>query len=54
MPKFRASVDPKELIANTDPAVLEPHKTVYQPSRGGHFPEPPKPVPGTPKTNGQS
>lgn len=25
------------------------HETVYQPSRGGHYPKPPKPVPGTPK-----
>ncbi|MEU8623166.1 hypothetical protein [Streptomyces sp. NPDC048623] len=25
------------------------HETVYQPSRGGHFPAPSKPVPGTPK-----
>lgn len=25
------------------------HETVYQPSRGGWFPAPAKPVPGTPK-----
>jgi hypothetical protein len=24
--------------------------TVYQPSRGGHFPVEPKPVPGTPRS----
>ncbi|MBL1108003.1 hypothetical protein JK361_26015 [Streptomyces sp. 5-8] len=28
---------------------LQGHETVYQPSRGGHFPAPTKPVPGTPK-----
>ncbi len=38
MPRFRASVDPDELIANTRPEVLEPHKTVYDPERGGHYP----------------
>jgi hypothetical protein len=38
MPIFRASVDPDELIANTPPEVLEPHKTVYDAARGGHFP----------------
>lgn len=32
----------------TDPR-LEGHQTVYQSSRGGHFPEPKKPVAGTPK-----
>ncbi|MFJ2438809.1 hypothetical protein ACIOWM_36960 [Streptomyces anulatus] len=25
------------------------HETTYQGSRGGHFPAPAKPVPGTPK-----
>lgn len=25
------------------------HETVYRPSQGGHYPTPPKPVPGTPK-----
>lgn len=25
------------------------HETTYQPSRGGHYPAPAKPVPGTPK-----
>ena len=28
---------------------LDGHETVYQASRGGHFPEGDKPVPGTPK-----
>lgn len=45
---FRTSVDPDELIANTDPAVLEPHTTVYQASRGGYFPVEEEPVPGAP------
>lgn len=28
---------------------LQGHETVYQASRGGHFPEEDKPVPGTPQ-----
>jgi hypothetical protein len=28
---------------------LAGHETVYQASRGGHYPAPDKPVPGTPK-----
>jgi hypothetical protein len=28
---------------------LEGHGTTYQASRGGHYPEPKKPTPGTPK-----
>jgi hypothetical protein len=28
---------------------LQGHETVYQASRGGHFPQAEKPVPGTPK-----
>ncbi|UOB09088.1 hypothetical protein MQE23_08485 [Streptomyces sp. HP-A2021] len=28
---------------------LAGHETTYQASRGGHFPEPDKPVPGTPQ-----
>ena len=28
---------------------LDGYETVYQASRGGHFPEEDKPVPGTPK-----
>lgn len=28
---------------------LQGHKTVYQASRGGHFPERQRPVPGTPQ-----
>ncbi|MFJ9353743.1 hypothetical protein [Streptomyces mirabilis] len=36
---FRASVDPDELIVNTPQAVLEPHRTDYDPERGGHYPQ---------------
>lgn len=28
---------------------LQGHETTYQASRGGHFPAPQQPVPGTPK-----
>ncbi|MER8219709.1 hypothetical protein ABTZ58_03745 [Streptomyces sp. NPDC094143] len=35
-------------IKKNDPR-LEGHGTTYQASRGGHYPEPKKPVPGTPK-----
>lgn len=39
----------KHPISENDPR-LEGHVTVYQASRGGHYPQEPKPVPGTPKT----
>ena len=32
---------------------LKGHETTYQASRGGHYPPAPKPVPGTPKTDGK-
>jgi hypothetical protein len=48
MPNFRTSVDPVELLANTDPALLEEHTTVYDPDRGGHYP------PRETTTNGQT
>ncbi|MFJ2568164.1 hypothetical protein ACIO02_35465 [Streptomyces sp. NPDC087568] len=35
-------------IKQDDPR-LKGHETVYQPSRGGHFPQQQRPVPGTPK-----
>lgn len=38
MPRFRAVVDPDELIANTDADELDPHRTDYDPERGGHYP----------------
>lgn len=31
----------------------EGHETTYQPSRGGYFPPPKKPVPGAPKKKGE-
>ncbi|MFF7485625.1 hypothetical protein ACFZBC_09015 [Streptomyces luteogriseus] len=37
-----------EPIKKDDPR-LQAHKTTYQASRGGHYPEPKKPVPGKPK-----
>lgn len=39
--------DPKP---NSKPAAK--YETTYQPSRGGYFPAPKKPVPGTRKGNG--
>jgi len=39
MPKFRPVVDPDELIVNIPPEVLEPHRTDYDPERGGHYPQ---------------
>lgn len=38
MGEFRTIVDPDELIANTDPAELDPYTTVYDEQRGGHYP----------------
>lgn len=38
----------KKPIPADDPR-LKGHETTYQASRGGHFPEPQKPVPGKPK-----
>ncbi|MFH9012523.1 hypothetical protein ACH4C6_14180 [Streptomyces sp. NPDC017943] len=38
----------KKPIKKTDPR-LQGHETTYQASRGGHYPEPKKPVPGKPK-----
>ncbi|GGS81884.1 hypothetical protein [Streptomyces griseoviridis] len=39
----------KKTPDETHPAVKRATKTTYQPSRGGYFPAPKKPVPGTPK-----
>ncbi|GGQ48704.1 hypothetical protein [Streptomyces asoensis] len=38
----------KRPIEPTDPR-LKGHETTYQASRGGHFPAPQTPTPGTPK-----
>ncbi|MYT58380.1 hypothetical protein GTW29_16920 [Streptomyces sp. SID7834] len=35
----------------TERTDLSAHETTYQASRGGFFPAPNKPVPGTPDTN---
>lgn len=43
---------PKETKVEPDDPRLKGHETVYQASRGGHFPPPDKPVPGQPKTGG--
>ncbi|MEV6803156.1 hypothetical protein [Streptomyces sp. NPDC051132] len=39
----------KKPVAPDDPR-LKGRETDYQSSRGGHFPAPEKPIPGTPKT----
>jgi hypothetical protein len=51
---FRSSVDPDELRETMTAEQMEQHQTVYQASRGGHFPEPHKPVPGLPQEGGAS
>lgn len=40
---------PKISTAPGGPHADPKHATTYQASRGGHYPTPPKPVPGTPK-----
>ncbi|WP_318202950.1 hypothetical protein [Streptomyces sp. SCL15-4] len=47
---FRRSISQDELRARLSPEQRAQHETTYQASRGGHFPTPPKPIPGTPKT----
>ncbi|WP_158101940.1 hypothetical protein [Streptomyces swartbergensis] len=49
MPKFRTSVPMSELRDKMSDADKQQHATTYQASRGGSFPEPAKPVPGTPQ-----
>lgn len=49
---FRTSVDPDELRDTMTEEQLATHATVYQASRGGHFPVEEKPVPGTPQMEG--
>lgn len=46
---FRKSVSQEELRESMSPERREQQATVYQASRGGHFPIEEKPVPGTPK-----
>jgi hypothetical protein len=40
-------------IEQGDPR-LEGHETTYQASRGGHFPPPQQPVPGTPQQDDEA
>ncbi|MFE9776360.1 hypothetical protein ACFYOV_32835 [Streptomyces sp. NPDC005931] len=46
---FRRSVPQADLRAKLTAEQREQHATTYQSSRGGHFPKPQQPVPGTPK-----
>lgn len=46
---FRKSVSQAELREKQSEQDRAQHATTYQPSRGGWFLEPVKPVPGTPK-----
>jgi hypothetical protein len=46
---FRKSISQAELREKLSPEERA-NGPVYQSSRGGHFPEPTKPVPGTPKS----
>ncbi|MET9734301.1 hypothetical protein ABZZ79_27780 [Streptomyces sp. NPDC006458] len=48
---FRRSIPQEELRANLTAEQLAEHATTYQPSRGGHFKKPEKPVPGTPQAS---
>jgi hypothetical protein len=46
---FRRSVPQQELRETMTPEQLARHATTYQGSRGGHYQEPSKPVPGKKK-----
>lgn len=46
---FKPTCTQDELRASMSPERLEHDATVYQASRGGHFPVEEKPVPGTPQ-----
>jgi hypothetical protein len=46
---FRRSVPQQELREAMTEEQRAQHATTYQASRGGHYREPDKPVPGTPK-----
>jgi hypothetical protein len=47
---FRKSVSQEELRESMSPERREQQATVYQASRGGHFPAEDKPTPGTPQS----
>jgi hypothetical protein len=51
---FRRSISQAELRGKMTTEQLEQNATTYQGSRGGHFKEPEKPVPGTPKRSRRS
>jgi len=46
---FQRTGSQEALRASATDEQLKQHQTVYQPSRGGHFPVEEKPVPGTPQ-----
>lgn len=46
---FSRSVDPDELRASMSEERITAQETVYQASRGGHYPAAEKPVAGTPQ-----
>ncbi|MFI7009989.1 hypothetical protein [Streptomyces sp. NPDC050145] len=46
---LRKSIPMSELRDNMSNDDRDKHATTYQSSRGGHYPAPDKPVPGTPK-----
>jgi hypothetical protein len=51
---FRRSVSQDELRAGQPAEQRGQHETVYQASRGGHFPQGQRPVPGTPQDDDDS
>jgi|GEM_PF-2070593 len=46
---LRNSIPMSELRDKMSSDDQDKHATTYQASRGGHYPEPDKPVPGTPQ-----
>lgn len=46
---FRRTVPQEELRSKLTAEERARHETTYQASRGGHFPKPQRPTPGTPK-----
>jgi hypothetical protein len=47
---FRKSVSQEELRESMSPERREQQATVYQASRGGHFPAEDRPTPGAPQS----
>jgi hypothetical protein len=52
--RFRRTISQDELRSGQPAKQRGQHETVYQASRGGHFPASAKPVPGTPKEDDES